>query len=448
MADKVRSSNRRRFIQSVGLGSVVALAGCGSNSTTEQQTDGGGVTDTKSNAVTTLQVRHFVNDHLEAFYEKHNPILKKEHGIEVDFETMGWDVARRKQNNSISTRTGPDVEEIASTWLPKQVKSDGWMDLGQAGVELPTDDIYDAPTEIGNFDGVTAGFPWFWGPRGHVYHQPLLEEAGISGSPESWDELLSHAKKYNKQAQAWEKEGHNTRYLFGIPGANNFAVVQYYMMFVWQNGGQMLKDGKAVFDSDRAVEAMNFYKDLATEHNVSPKSMVEWNGVARNNAFKSKRIASTWQGLRVANSIETELGVGRPPAGPNGESSTFFGVNLMGIHPWTDKTDAAATYLKYLMKPKVNAELAKGSGFLPTIKSSFEKEEFQGDLYQTFNNEVLNNTNAKTAPQVVGWGDVSGAIKSATTDILTKAATGTWSKGDTETALKQAATQANSALGN
>ncbi len=118
----------------------------------------------------------------------------------------------------------------------------------------------------------------------------------------------------------------------------------------------------------------------------------------------------------------------------------------MGIHPWTKKKSEAATFIEYLMQPEVNAELAKGSGFLPTIKSSFEQDAFQGELYQSFSEDVLNNTNAKTAPQVVGWGDVSGAIKGAVTKVLTKAATDSWSEGDTEKALQQAAMQAENAL--
>lgn len=448
----LRSGKRRRFIKSAGAATVTLLAGCGGSDSSESTPgdggdgDSGASTGDQSNSITTLTVRHFVNDHIETFYEKHNPILKKEHGIKVDFETMGWGVARKKQNNSISTRTGPDVEEIASTWMPQQVNSDGWMDLGEAGVSMPTDNIYESPLQIGEFDGVRAGFPWFWGPRGHIYYKSLFEEAGIDGSPSTWDELANDATKYNKQAEKWEQEGYNTRYLFGIPGANNWAVVQYYMMLIWQNGGSVIDGSKPTFDSDAAVEALNFYKDLSTTHKASPQASVEWNGVARNNAFSSKRIASTWQGLRVANEIDAELGVGKPPAGPRGESSTFFGVNLMGIHPWTKKKSAAATFIEYLMQPAVNAELAKGSGFLPTIKSSFEQEAFQGELYQSFSEDVLNSTNAKTAPQVVGWGDVSGAIKGAVTKVLTKAATNSWSEGDTQAALQQAAMQAENAL--
>ncbi len=318
----LRSGKRRRFIKSAGAATVTLLAGCGGNESSESTSgdggdgDSGASTGEQSNDITTLTVRHFVNDHIETFYEKHNPILKKEHGISVDFETMGWGVARKKQNNSISTRTGPDVEEIASTWMPQQVNSDGWMDLEEAGVSMPTDNIYESPLQIGKFDGVRAGFPWFWGPRGHIYYKSLFEEAGIDGPPSTWDELANDASKYNTQAEKWEQEGYNTRYLFGIPGANNWAVVQYYMMLIWQNGGSVIDGSKPTFDSDAAVEALNFYKDLSTTHKASPQASVEWNGVARNNAFSSKRIASTWQGLRVANDIDAELGVGKPPAGP------------------------------------------------------------------------------------------------------------------------------------
>ncbi|SEL16265.1 extracellular solute-binding protein [Haloferax larsenii] len=429
-----RILSRRQLLAGAGAATATGLTGCLGQFT--------GTTSQTSEDVT-LKARHFATSGVEKFYEKHAAKFEEETGISVEIETMGWGNAKQKQLNSITSRDGPDVEEIASTWMPQQVQSDAWMDLNELDVSL--DGVYDQPTNVAQHDGITAGFPWFWGPRGHLVHQGMLDEAGISEQPSSWDQLVEQSTKF--------KESFPDKHLFGLPGANNWAVTQYYAMFVWQAGGKLLSGDKseAVFNSDEAVEALNFYKDLATKHEVAPKASAEWDGPARDSAFINKRIAGTWSSLNTVDKVVSEgdatrdsMAVYKPPAGPNGQSATFYGVNLVGIHPWTDYPDEAAKWLKYLMKPAVNADIASMTGFLPTIKSGFEQEQFSGPLYQTFADEVL--PGAKTFPQVIGWGEVEGTIKNAVTDVLTKGVSGDWSEGDTQAALDKAVQQANNVL--
>ena len=464
--------SRRTFIKGAGAAAVAGLAGCGgSDTTTEAPADGedgndatetatetesmgnGTDTDTVSQEVTTLQLRVFSDTKKEEFINEYlNPKMKKDIGVEVEYETIGWGDGRKVQNNSITSGSGPDVEEIASTWMPKQAESGGWMDLTEAGVELNQDGIYDSPLDVANYNGTLTGFPWFWGPRANLYYDSMFKNAGIDGAPGTWDEMVQDAKKFNTWADEQASGGFQQKSLFGVPGANNWAVTQYYMMFLWSNGGQVLNEDntKAVFNSDAAVKALNFYKNLSGKNSISPRAAVEWNGVARNNAFGAKRIASTFAdigvGISTVDNASDVLTAGTPPAGPNGEPSTFYGVNLMGIHPWTNKSDAAADFIEYLARPEVNAELNRRRGFLPTVKESFQAEGIaDNELFQEFKG-ILEETNAKTAPAVVGWGGVSSAMKNAITTVLTKAATNSWSEGDTKKALDSAVTQANNSL--
>ncbi|MFC4405516.1 extracellular solute-binding protein [Haloarchaeobius iranensis] len=429
--DSTPSVSRRTLLAGAGTTASLSVAGCL-----------GQLTSSGSGGVT-LQARHFATDGVESFYEKHAAKFEEETGIAVELETMGWGNAKQKQLNSITSRDGPDVEEIASTWMPQQIQSDAWLDLDELDISL--DGVFDQPTGIAEYDGVTAGFPWFWGPRGHLMHGNMLEEAGISDAPGTWDELVEQGEQFS--------DAHPEKNLFGLPGANNWAVTQYYAMLVWQAGGSLLSEDNstAQFDSDRAVEALNFYKDLATTHGVAPESSAEWDGPARDSAFINGRIASTWSALNTVDRVVAEsdatresMSVAKPPVGPGGSSATFYGVNLVGIHPWTNHEDEAAQWLEYLMRPSVNAEIAANTGFLPTIEDGFEQEQFAGELYQTFADEVL--PVAQTFPQVLGWGQVEGIMKNAVTDVLTSAVSGGWSEGDTRDALETAAEQANSVL--
>lgn len=278
--------------------------------------------------------------------------------------------------------------------------------------------------------------------RTHLSYTPPLKKAGIKKSPSTWDELVQKGNTFNKK--------NPDKHLFGIPAQEN--VSHFFADFLWQNGGTLLTDDntKAAFDSDRAVEALNFYKNLQSNHSVMPKSTAEWKGDARDNAFTNHKIQSTWASLATVDTFlnaddisKSDLEISKLPAGPKGESATFYGLQLVGIHPWTDHPKEAAKWLKYLARPGVNAEIAEMTGFLPSVKESFKQEQFQDPIWQGF--KELTST-GKTFPQVKGWFQVEGIINDAVSGVLVDAATGKWSKGDTKKALTDAAKQATKEL--
>lgn len=382
---------------------------------------------------------------LEDFLEKHTGAFEEESGVTVEYEIMGWGDAFSKQLSSISSQSGPDVEEIASTWLPQQLAAEGWMDISSVeGAEVDFDRFFDPTFQIAEHEGSLVGAPWYWGPKGHLVYEPPVQEAGIDGAPGTWDELVAQGEQF--------RQTHSEANLFGLTG-QSVGVAKNFATFLWQNGGELLSEdsSSAAFNSDPGVEALNFWKDLIVEHEAMPQSAVEWDSEAVRSAFLDGRIASAWDSLSTVNQFTDQEGVSRddfsmnePPAGPNGDPSIFFGLELIGIHPWTESPEASAMWLEYMSRPAVNAEWAQTVGLLPTVEAAFEEEGFQGHLFQSYKNEVL--PVADTFPQVVGWGEIENALTDAASDVIVDAATGEWSSGDTRQALDDAAEQADNIL--
>jgi multiple sugar transport system substrate-binding protein len=393
----------------------------------------------------TITTRHMTAPGLEDRLEKHTKRFKEKTGITVKYQTMGWGSAKSKQMASIGSRSGPDVEEIASTWIPQQAAAGGWMDMKTIkGFDIKSDRFFDPPMKVSKYNGKVVGMPWYWGPRGHLTYDPLMKKAGISKAPGTWDQLVKQGKAFHREFPE--------KHLLALPGVNA-AVSHLFANFLWQNGGMLLNEDntEATFNTDRGVRAANFWRKLITKNPTVPKASVQWDGPARDSAFINKRVGSVWGALPTVNTFTEQEGVSRKdfsiaklPKGPHGESSVFFGLELVGIHPWTDHPEASAKWVNYLMQPEVNADFALAVGFLPTVMKAFELKQFQGHLFQSFKNEIL--PTGRTFPQVQGWGQIETILVDAVSGILTNAATGNWNKGDTRNVLDTAAKQADSIL--
>lgn len=379
---------------------------------------------------------------MEKLLGEHTEKFKEETGITVEYETMSWQSGKTKQMNSMASRSGPDVGEIPSTYIPQFAKANGFMDVTEAGVNVKKSDFYEQTVKIGQYNGKFMGIPWFWGPRGHLSYTPLLRKAGIEGPPSTWSELRQQGRQFRKK--------YPKKYLFGIPAQEN--VSHFFADFLWQNGGELLDDdgSKAVFNSEKGVQAMNFYKNLQSKYDVMPPETAEWKGTARDNAFTSHEIQSTWAAPATVPTLLDQKGVSKEdiniaklPAGPNGESASFFGLELVGIHPWTDHPEESAKWLEYLARPTVNADFAYNTGFLPAVKKAFKKERFQTKIWQSFADLT---SSGKTFPSVEGWAKIETEINETVSGILVQAATGKWNDGDTRAKLDAAAKKANEIL--
>ncbi|RQG96689.1 substrate-binding domain-containing protein [Natrarchaeobius chitinivorans] len=423
---------RRHFLKTTAGGTAAfGLAGCVGDT-------GGSVT---------ISARFMDAPGFEDFFDEHTQAFEEETGVEVEVELIGWNGAFSQQLTSITSRSGPDVEEIASSWLPQQAEANGWMDLREIDdIDVGTDTYFEPPVEIAEYDGMIVGSPWYWGPRAHIQYEPMMEEAGLSGSPETWDELIEMGEQFN------EENDDDDQYLFGLSTLQN-AGSQFFSTMLWQNGGDLLSDdySEPLFHHEEGIEAANFWKDLFYEHDVMESSASEWGTDEAQSAFIDQRMASTWGTLQFIfeyadqDGVSTDDFTANPlPAGPRGESAVFYGLELVGIHPWTDHPEESAQWVNYLARPEVNAELAETVSMLPAVEESFDYDAFQSPIFQSFRDEIL--PTGRTFPQFYGWGEIENVLNSTMQQIITDAATGNWEPGDTEAQLEEAAGQVQSII--
>lgn len=98
-------------------------------------------------------------------------------------------------------------------------------------------------------DGKTYGFPKDGNTIALAYNKDMLQKAGISNPPTTWDELVADAPKLTSGNQ----------HAFCLS-----STLDRMLAFIYQNGGSLLSDDKksAAIDSDASKAAIKWYLDL------------------------------------------------------------------------------------------------------------------------------------------------------------------------------------------
>ena len=123
--------------------------------------------------------------------------------------------------------------------------------------------------KAGTYDGKLVGIPYRITTGIFHYQRALLEQAGFSTPPGTWDELVKAALAVNKPPD---------RYGFGTMGLQGAGLYSGYAPFLYSNGGRLLdfKTGEIYINEPKAVEALQFYGDLNTKYKVIPPEAMTW----------------------------------------------------------------------------------------------------------------------------------------------------------------------------
>lgn len=196
-------------------------------------------------------------------FEAANPDIK------VELQTISWKDARDQFLREAAVGQGPDVVHIAFVWT---------KEMAEAGIVKPIDELtqYGAfangfddfiATDLTQYEGKAYGVPWSADTWAMVYRTDVLEEAGITDLPTTWDELKAASSTVK------EKTGNSG---FAFPGASQvWFPVNYYL---WSNEkGFVVEDGNGGYKlgvtKDDVAEAMTYFKSFIDD-GEAPKSIV------------------------------------------------------------------------------------------------------------------------------------------------------------------------------
>lgn len=260
-----------RTIRAAAAGAVVmslalAVTACGGGSST----DGGGSDDSPkeltywaSNQGASIEIdKKVLQPELDKF--------EKETGIKVKLEVVPWSDLLNRILTATTSGQGPDVLNIGNTWSASLQATGGllpWDDANFAKIGGKDRFVESALGSTGARGQDPAAVPLYSMAYALYYNKQLLADAGISGPPATWDQLVADGKKI----QAKGKQ------VLGAEGANVSENVHHVFTFAKQHGADFFTaDGKPDFTSDGAVSAVKQYVDLMAKDKAIPEGNAEY----------------------------------------------------------------------------------------------------------------------------------------------------------------------------
>ncbi len=266
-------------------------------------------------------------------YQQLNP------GIEVDIVLAS--PASRGSRLLTALASGADlgIFEIEPTLMPQ------WVD---AGYLLPLDDVV---TAIGEQDFVAGSL---FRQNEHIYAVPyavsvyglwlrtdLLQQAGLP-IPQNYDQLLAAAKTLTR----------GDTYGLALPAGQNIATVNYFSIFLWQNGGDYFTcDGNVAFGEPAALEAVKRWAALAQ---YAPPGHTTWGYREQIDSFLNGRVAMAIYGGRLGVQLhESDPALARNVTvifPPFGDQQVTLGVwSRFAIANGTKNKPEAKAFLQWLV---------------------------------------------------------------------------------------------------
>jgi putative chitobiose transport system substrate-binding protein len=241
---------RRRFLELLGGGSAAALlaAGLGSCGRTGPGTDSAA---TQVLNFWTLDLAPKFNDYLReliAAWEGQNPRLQ------VRWTDVPWSSVERKLLAAVFARTAPDLVNLNPPFAANLASKGGLLDLSEVLPAGAADAYLPAIWEAGRQGqgGLQFAIPWYLTARITMANRRLLERAGYSAPPASWDQVPAFAEAVRRRT------GRYALFVTVVPDDSAELLETLVQM------GVKLLDGeqRAAFNSPAGRRAFAFWSDL------------------------------------------------------------------------------------------------------------------------------------------------------------------------------------------
>ncbi|HJB09630.1 MAG TPA: sugar ABC transporter substrate-binding protein [Candidatus Brachybacterium merdavium] len=392
---------RRQVLAAGAAGSAaLALSACGGD-------DGGGEVDGEGKTIT-MWLMEGTNANTSEYVTALSEAFTEQTGATLDVQVQPWDGAHDKFVTAMAGGTGPDVAEVGTTWVPEFADAGGIDDLtDDIEADGLAEGLIEGLAEAGTLEGRMYGMPWYAGVRSILANGEMLDEAGVNEQPESWDDLLSMITTL---------EEHNSDWIpFPIQGGSIFAA----MPFVWGAGGEIAtEDGgswTAAINQPEAVEGLEWYTDLALEHDSSTSAANTWLETDTLAEFLQETVPMFITGSWVPATIRADnpeladkLVAFTLPAKDSAVAPSFLGGSLMCRFTETQEPELAFELIKLVTTGEFATRWAEETNYFPGTEEALNEVVDAGDeLTQVFATQMLDG--GKSVPVTPAWGKIEGA---------------------------------------
>lgn len=362
-------------------------------------------------------------DQIAREFEAKNPDIK------VSMEYLGYDFIHDKITTGMAANPPAyDAVMLDVIWPDEFIKAGYLLDVTDRVTPEMKSGVFPAAWNGVTRNGRVYGMPWLMDVKYFMYNKDILEKAGISAPPKTWEELVDQAQIIKDKGLvefpiiwSWnQKEG----------------VVCDYAALLYGNGGSFLDaDGKPAFNNEKGVEVLTWMKQTLDDGLTNPSSISSDENAVRDNFIAGEAaFAVNWL-FQYSDSNDAsksaivgqaafapmpifQAGVDAGIKGSSVDGSSAFAI--MATTPYPDQTWKFLTYLaSNEVQTKYSAEM------LPVWQTDFEGEALEKLKAATSNNPVTvpaflaQFPYANERPTVPYYNEASAALQLAIQEALT-----------------------------
>jgi multiple sugar transport system substrate-binding protein len=420
------------LLSALVIASMLLAAGCGPAPTTAPTQPPEAPAATTAPGTGGAAVEHTVTvwgfvwtadwlDAIAAGFEAEHP------GVKVKVERFEYDPYQDMVLTTLASGQGvPDVVTLDPMWAGDLIRGGTVLPLDKASSELTVADFVPAGWNLYSWQGVQYGIPLDLDFQLVFYRKDVYDAAmatlGMTEFPTNIDD-------YRKLATEVTKETGKPALLL-----SQGDYYSWYQSFLAPMGGNLINNEgtQYVFNSDKAVEALQLYSDLA---NVDKTAKLWDTGVDGDPMVALKGgdgmaiLNGSWFATEIASGapeMQGQWAIAPVPFGPAGRSNdAATGGACLSIPTKAAEPELAWEFIKYTMTPENQAQYFRIVAGVPSLKTSWtdpaldEVNEFFGVPI----GRSVANWSLRAAPMQLPSMEVADLINEAVTKATTGEAT-------------------------
>jgi multiple sugar transport system substrate-binding protein len=375
---------------------MLALAACGRSDTPAgQESSAAPVATGNLSGTVTVWAMGTEGEALGDFSKK---FTEKYPDVKIDVTAIPWDAAHDKIATAIAAKETPDVSMIGTTWMG-EFASTGGLDQTPDVVDKST--FFDGAWGSTVVGDVSYGVPWYVETRVIYLDTALAQQAGVSPTPATWEDLTATAKGLQGAGAQW---GINLQ-----PGQT--GAWQTFLPFAWQAGANLMSDdGKLTLDTPEMVKALTYYQSFFTDK-VAPTELPE--GTLEPDFVAGKIgsfVSGPWHiGILKDTGGDDEMSkVTLAPMPADVKPASFIGGSNLAVFKDTKNRDAAWAFVQWLSDPQTQADWYTATSDLPAVQSAWTLGSLASDpALKVFGDQMKNGV---AAPAIPTWEQIASVI--------------------------------------
>ena len=330
-------------------------------------------------------------------------------GVRVRLQQIPWSAAHEKLLTAYVGDAMPDVFQAGSTWIPELAAIDALAPLDErltSSAVVQAADYFAGSVDANRIDGTTYGVPWYVDTRLLFYRTDLLQQAGASEPPATWDAWLDVMTRLKARA-----------------GASGYAILlpmtewQTPVILALQLDAALLRDHDQYgnFRSAAFRRAFAFYVDLF-RRNLAPRAGdTQVANLYQDFAagYFALFITGPWNigefAQRLPARLQDDWSTAPLPA-PDAQrpSLSIAGGASLAICRRSAHPDAAWQLIEYLSEPAQQIAFYRLTGDLPPRRSAWADEALAQNRYARAFWTQLQHVRA--TPKVPEWERIADKI--------------------------------------